>query len=190
MGASMCQRLASEGHEVFFLTQMDSFMDYMEYTLEAPMMHRDLHRLGVQMYPATMVERIDPGHVTAFNMWHEERKEHFAVDGVVLVTQRASNDALYHELKADREALTAAGIGGLYLIGDASAPRMPPDAIFDGHRLAREIDSANPAIPLPFIRERRLWGATSDNDYENQLQGPRDTDTVRKGAAEHPVAAF
>ena len=190
MGASMCQRLASEGHEVFFLTQMDSFMDYMEFTLEAPMMHRDLHRLGVQMYPATMVERIDPGHVTAFNMWHEERKEHFAVDGVVLVTQRASNDALYHELKADREALTAAGIDELYLIGDASAPRMPPDAIFDGHRLAREIDSPNPAIPLPFIRERRLWGASSDNDYDNQLQGPRDTDTVRRGAAEHPVAAF
>jgi hypothetical protein len=67
---------------------------------------------------------------------------------------------------------------------------MPPDAIFDGHRLAREIDSPDPAIPLPFIRERRLWGATSDNDYESQLQGPRDTDTILKGTAEGPVAAF
>ena len=32
--------------------------------------------------------------------------------------------------------------------------RIVADSIFDGHRLAREIDSANPAIPLPFHRER------------------------------------
>ena len=32
------------------------------------------------------------------------------------------------------------------------------DSVFDGHRLAREIDSPNPEMPLPFIRERRLWG--------------------------------
>ena len=44
------------------------------------------------------------------------------------------------------------------MIGDAAAPRMIADSIFDGHRLAREIDSPNPAMPLPFIRERRLWG--------------------------------
>ena len=190
MGSSVCQKLASEGHEVFFLTQMDHFMDYMEYTLEAPMMHRDLHRLGVHLYPSTMVERIDPGHVTAYNVWREEHKEHYAVDGVVLVTQRSSNDALYHELRADRPALEAAGIEAVYLIGDASSPRMPPDAIFDGHRLAREIDSPDPAIPLPFIRERRLWGATSDDDYEGQLQGPRDSGTIRSGEGEVAVPAF
>jgi dimethylamine/trimethylamine dehydrogenase len=190
MGSSVCQKLASEGHEVFFLTQMDHFMDYMDYTLEAPMMHRDLHRLGVHMYASTMVEKVEPGHVTAYNVWREEDKEHFAVDGVVLVTQRSSNDGLYHELKADGRALEAAGIGGLYLIGDASSPRMPPDAIFDGHRLAREIDSPDPAIPLPFIRERRLWGATSDSDYEGQLQGPRDSDTVTSAPGDIAVPAF
>jgi dimethylamine/trimethylamine dehydrogenase len=28
------------------------------------------------------------------------------------------------------------------------------EAIFDGHRLAREIDSENPAVQLPYRRER------------------------------------
>ena len=28
------------------------------------------------------------------------------------------------------------------------------DAILDGHRLAREIDSPDPAMPLPHLRER------------------------------------
>ena len=34
------------------------------------------------------------------------------------------------------------------------APRIVAEAIFDGHRLAREIDSENPAVPLPYRRER------------------------------------
>jgi dimethylamine/trimethylamine dehydrogenase len=30
------------------------------------------------------------------------------------------------------------------------------EAIFEGHRLAREIDGTDPSIPLPFDREREL----------------------------------
>ena len=65
--------------------------------------------------------------------------------------------------------MQAEGIEHVFLIGDASAPRMIVDSIFDGHRLAREIDSPNPAMPLPFIRERRLWGEVSNDDYRAQL---------------------
>jgi dimethylamine/trimethylamine dehydrogenase len=75
-------------------------------------------------------------------------------DAVVLVTQRVSNDALYHELRADEGRLDAEGIEAVYRIGDCVAPQLIADAIFDGHRLAREIDSENPAVPLPFVRER------------------------------------
>ena len=38
------------------------------------------------------------------------------------------------------------------------APRLLPDTIFDAHRLAREFESDNPQIPLPYIRERQIWG--------------------------------
>ena len=34
------------------------------------------------------------------------------------------------------------------------APRLIADAIFDGHRLGREIDTADPATALPYLRER------------------------------------
>jgi hypothetical protein len=44
--------------------------------------------------------------------------------------------------------------GALYRIGDAAAPRMISEAIFDGHRLAREIDQDDPAQPAPYLRER------------------------------------
>ena len=42
----------------------------------------------------------------------------------------------------------------VYRIGDCVAPRIVAEAIFDGHRLAREIDAENPAVPLPYRRER------------------------------------
>ena len=61
------------------------------------------------------------------------------------------------------------GITGLYQIGDCVLPSLIAEAVFSGHRLAREIDSPNPAVPLPYIRERRLLNGTSE-DY--QLQGP------------------
>ena len=76
------------------------------------------------------------------------------VDAVVLVTQRLSNESLYLELKADEDALRAEGVEGIYRIGDCVAPRLISEAVFDGHRLAREIDSENPAVPLPYKRER------------------------------------
>ena len=169
MGVSIAQKLAGEGKDVTLVTQMGDVANYMEFTLEAPMLHRDLHRLGVKIHTYTMLEKIEPGVCHAYNVWNPAHKEQFEVDTVVLCTQRVSNDELYHELRADKDALEREGVEAVYMIGDASAPRMIPDAIFDAHRLAREIDSPNPAMPLPFIRERRLWGNVGNEDYESRL---------------------
>jgi dimethylamine/trimethylamine dehydrogenase len=46
----------------------------------------------------------------------------------------------------------------VYRIGDAVAPRLLSEAVFDGHRLAREIDSPDPETPLPYRRERTDLG--------------------------------
>jgi dimethylamine/trimethylamine dehydrogenase len=48
------------------------------------------------------------------------------------------------------------GLSGVRRVGDCLAPRYLADAVFDGHRLAREIDSENPEVPLPFKRERNV----------------------------------
>jgi dimethylamine/trimethylamine dehydrogenase len=174
MGASVAQKLAGEGHDVYLLTQAGDVANYMEYTLEAPMLHRDLHRLGVRIHPYTMVERLEPGVAHAYNVWNPEHKEQFEIDSVVLCTARISNDELYRELKSDKARLEQEGIEAVYVIGGAAAPRMIVDSIFDGHRLAREIDSPHPEMPLPFIRERRLWGESSNEDYLRQLQNTAD----------------
>jgi dimethylamine/trimethylamine dehydrogenase len=169
MGVSIAQKLAGEGKQVTFVTQAGEIADYMHYTLEAPMLHRDLDRLGVDIHTYTMIDSIEPGVVHTYDVWNPAHTHDFEVDSVVLCTARISNDELYRELKSHRDRWSDEGIEAVYVIGDAGAPRMIVDSIFDGHRLAREIDSPNPAMPLPFIRERRLWGDVSNEDYKAQL---------------------
>ena len=104
------------------------------------------------MRTGTTITAIGAGSVTG----HDRHGEPWsaACDGIVLVTQQAPQDTLYAELASDRPTLAAAGISGLYRIGDAVAPRMISEAIFDGHRLAREIDQDDPTQPSPYLRER------------------------------------
>ena len=104
------------------------------------------------MHRGVTITRVEPGLVAGTDEFDEAFE--LETDAVVLVTQRISDDALYHELRADEDRLAAEGIEAVYRIGDCVAPQLIADAIFDGHRLAREIDGENPAVPLPYLRER------------------------------------
>jgi dimethylamine/trimethylamine dehydrogenase len=121
-------------------------------TLEAPLLRRHLHKIGVRMHCGLTVDSIEKGRITATNEFGEPAE--FDADSVVLVTQRLSNDSLYLDLRQGNVGLDVHGIHALYRIGDCTAPRSAAEAIFDGHRLGREIDSKNPAVPLPYRRER------------------------------------
>ena len=72
----------------------------------------------------------------------------------MLVTQRLSTSSSTWSSSRTPDGLTENGVEAVYRIGDCVAPRIIADAIFDGHRLAREIDSEDPAVPLPYRRER------------------------------------
>jgi dimethylamine/trimethylamine dehydrogenase len=67
-------------------------------------------------------------------------------DGVILVSDRVSNDELYYALTpALREAppwgsRSERGIQSLRIIGDAEAPNIIAQAVFSGHLAAREFE--------------------------------------------------
>ena len=79
-------------------------------------------------------------------------------DTVILCTSRKSNGALYSELKSRRPEWVGGDVQSVYQVGDCHTPRFIQLAIFEGHRLAREFESKNPQIALPFVRERHIWG--------------------------------
>ncbi len=66
-------------------------------------------------------------------LWNERTRE-VPADVVVLVTQNEPKRALYDEL-------VAAGVGDVFVIGDAAAPRDLTLAISEGNRIARAIPS-------------------------------------------------
>jgi dimethylamine/trimethylamine dehydrogenase len=152
VGAGIAEQLALEGFRVELVTLLEQVAAVCDETLEGPMLRQRLHDLGVRFHRGALVTQIAPGCVHVRGEFGEPLE--LAADGIVLVTQRLSNEALYLELVADEHALRAEGIEGLYRIGDCVAPRLLADAIFDGHRLGREIDSHDPAVPLPYRRER------------------------------------
>jgi len=175
MGVSLAERLALGGKRVTYVTPGAHPGAYMHFTGEMALLQARLHELEIEVVTERYLERVAEGSVSAADVWVPDVRRDLPADGVVLVTQRLSDDALYRELEADQAGLEAEGIEALYRVGDCVAPRLIADCVFDGHRLAREIDSPAPAVPLPFIRERRLAGDSADASYEAQLATPRDT---------------
>jgi dimethylamine/trimethylamine dehydrogenase len=151
-GPGIAELLAAEGFDVELVTLLEHVASAADETLEGPLLRQHLHDAGVRQRAGSTIAAIEPGGVRGA----DELGVPFELeaDGVVLATQRLSNEALYLELREDEEALRGEGVEAVYRIGDCVAPRIPAEAVFDGHRLAREIDSENPAWPLPAKRER------------------------------------
>ena len=154
VGAGMAELLANEGLEVHLVTSLDVVSPISDLTLEGPMLRHQLHEAGVTAHRGVTVLSVDPGRVSGEDEFEEPWS--LEADGIVLVTQQVSDDALYRELIGDPAALATSGIEAVYRIGDCVAPRMISEAIFDGHRLAREIDGEDPSVALPFDRERNV----------------------------------
>jgi dimethylamine/trimethylamine dehydrogenase len=167
MGVSLAEKYAREGRQVTYVTPRIAAGSYMQYTGEDQSMIPLLRDLGVELLREFAVTEIGPSSVKGVPRTDPSREVRWAADGVVLVTQRNPRNELYRELKARFDEWAGAGIRAVYRVGDCVSPRQQvADAIFDAHRLAREIDSESPAFPLPWIREERFIGAT-DADYDS-----------------------
>jgi dimethylamine/trimethylamine dehydrogenase len=158
MGASLAEKLVRDGQRVTLVTPYPTVGPYMAFTTEAIYMHKLLRHLGVELVTEQVLGRIEAGAVTGGTPSHPARSV-WDADSVVLVTQRVSSDAIYRDLRSAPDRLEREGITGLYRIGDCIEPRLIAECIFDGHRLAREIDSDDPAKPRATIRENLVLGA-------------------------------
>ncbi len=153
-GSGVAEQLASEGYEATIVTPFDVVSPVSDETLEGGFLRAHLHEVGVRAVRGVTIESIEPGSVKG----RDELGAPVVLDAaaVVLVTQRSSELALWDDLHADPLSLAEAGIRGCYLIGDALSPRMTSEAVFEGHRLAMEIDAGDPATPLRVRRHEQV----------------------------------
>src|SRR2546421_6830521 len=148
MGVGIAELLAARGRRVLYVTPLPVVGPFLDHTEEGIPVRQTLVDLGVEWSVETELAAIGPDDCLLRSFGRERT---VAADAVVLVTARVSDDALHRGLRADPGPLEA-----VYAIGDCVAPRLIADCVFDGHRLAREIDAPDPAPPLPYLRERRL----------------------------------
>jgi dimethylamine/trimethylamine dehydrogenase len=129
----------------------------MDFTGENLFLIPQLHNLGVEIFSGHLIGEIRDEKAIGFSGTAPEVSLTWSFDSLVLVTSRVPNDGLYKSLVKDARRLEDREIESVFRVGDCYAPRLyVADAIFDGHRLAREIDSEDPAKPLPFLRERAI----------------------------------
>lgn len=172
MGSSIAEKLQREGHQVTLVTHFGGPAPYMDFTGENVHMRPMLERIGVNVVTSHIVTAFDGTAARGASHIVEENTVTWPADALVLCTQRVPNGGYFKALREIHEGAADDAISAIYRIGDCVSPRMLlADAVFDGARLAREIDTADPATPLPYIRERRLIGAT-DETYTQVLNRP------------------
>jgi len=170
MGPGIAELIAAQGRRVTLVTPLPVVSPYLDRTLEGPGVRRRLHELGVRALVSSQLVSIGPGECLVRDAFGGEQA--VPAGAVVLATMRVSDDELYRTLRADAQALEREGVEAVYAIGDCVAPRIIAECVFDGHRLGREIDTADPSRALPFVRERRLWGTSGNEDFEQVLHAP------------------
>lgn len=155
MGPGVAELAAAQGRRVTLVTPLPVVSPYLDRTLEGHGVRRRLHELGVRALVSSQLVSVGAGECLVRDAFGGEQA--VPAGAVVLATMRVSDDELYRALRADPLALEREGVEAVYAIGDCVAPRIIAECVFDGHRLGREIDAADPSRALPFVRERRLW---------------------------------
>ena len=144
MGSVLAELLVGLGCTVTLVTPAPSVAEWSQHTLEQPHILRKLLRLGVTLHTHTHIEQIDAGRVLLASDLNPE-PEWGDFDGLVLVTNRISNDALYRQLKPE---LAAGKLDSLRVVGDAEAPNIIARAVFSGHLAAQQFEAqVNPDEP-------------------------------------------
>ncbi len=154
MASVIAERLVGAGLAVTYVTEEDSVSAWAGHTSERWRIRSRLMDLGVQIVTAHALTQFD-GESALLECEYSGTEARLPARDVVLVTQRAPRDRLYHEI------LARAGDEGLPFtlerIGDAEAPAIVAAAVHAGHRYATGLDAALDRDE-PFPHDRPIIG--------------------------------
>ncbi|MEM8728947.1 MAG: FAD-dependent oxidoreductase [Pseudomonadota bacterium] len=139
MASVLAERLRAADVPVTFVTEDDSVAAWAGKTSERWRVRSRLMNLGVEIVTAQTLTAFD-GTSATLACAYTGATHQIAARHVVLVTQRAQNDALYHEILARVDADATALPFTLKRIGDCEAPSIIAHATYAGHRYATELD--------------------------------------------------
>lgn len=129
----IAEKLVKDGHKVIFVTPESLVSSFSTNTLEQPRIQARLIELGVQIHCNRIMTTHSPHTGTRSRCVFTGSDIEHDCASVVWVTERCRETALYNNLKS-------LSLNTLELIGDAASPGLIADAVFAGHRAARDFE--------------------------------------------------
>jgi dimethylamine/trimethylamine dehydrogenase len=162
MGGVLAEMFRYAGHEVTLVTPAAMVSAWTVNTLESTPIAKRIARMGVTVLTYTSVRSFGGGRALLANGLTGAETELPAV-ALVTVTARLPSDSLYLDLEQSRDRWSDAGIATVTRIGDCWAPSTIQQAVYTGHKWARELDeNAEGLVPreLPMIQPGRVKVST------------------------------
>jgi dimethylamine/trimethylamine dehydrogenase len=152
MAGAFAQRFLEAGQRVKYLTPATTISSWTAMTDEQEFIQARLLSMGLEAEFTQKIDRIDKGRLHTRCIYTGTSMQH-VFESLLLVTGRVANDDLFHQLK--RPA---------FRIGDCLVPSSIADAVYSGHKFAREYGE-DPATLVP-RRERAVLQTNSIHQLE------------------------
>lgn len=156
MGGAMAEILRQRGLDVTLVTPAPLVSSWTVNTLEQPKIQSRLLELGVSIRTneALVAFREQKADLACV---FTGRRQTIPAGSALMVTSRLSRTDLQQELLSSATLWQEAGIKSVTSIGDCLAPGTIAQAVFGGHRYAREFE-VPPSENVPFQREIAALG--------------------------------
>ncbi|MEE9333814.1 MAG: FAD-dependent oxidoreductase [Granulosicoccaceae bacterium] len=139
LGGAIADHLATTGSKLSIVTPGSVVSAWTAYSLEQARVQKSLIEQNVNIIANKHIIKADKGSVTLCCVFTDQT-ETLLCDNLVLLTQRQSNMDLYKQLTSLTEVGDKANLPRVHIIGDAEAPALIVDAVYSGHKMARQID--------------------------------------------------
>jgi dimethylamine/trimethylamine dehydrogenase len=138
MGPVLAMLLAQSGARVTYVTTEGKAGDWSHYTGEQENTQRAMLEAGIAIIANSAVHAFDGGSASLACVY-TGRASRIEAGTLVLVTSREPDDRLYRELAGDEGERDD---GRIERIGDCLQPAIIANAVYSGHKAARELGDA------------------------------------------------
>jgi dimethylamine/trimethylamine dehydrogenase len=150
IASTLAERLARKGAKVTYVTSHGVVSQWSSHTAEQPRAHARRLQLGVRVIAKHTVSALVEGAARLACVFGGPDQE-IACTQFIPVTSRQPDDRLWDELQA-------LDLTTLLRVGDCSAPGLIAQAVYDGHRAARQCAGTSVAA---MHRERVVLGGAA-----------------------------
>jgi len=145
MAGALAQRYLQAGNSVTYMTPAHMISQWTTMTDEQGFIQKSLLSLGIKTIFTQKIDQVKNGVVHGRCIYSDQIFAH-SFENLILVTGRQANDQLFEKLNANNTSR----------IGDCFIPSSIADAIYSGHKFARELglgpDQVVPRRERPLIQ--------------------------------------